>query len=49
MFSRTTEHMQKLQDELKIAKDKLEATNLSLNQSITYAEKNTKSSNTYKV
>lgn len=39
MFSRTTEHMQKLQDELKIAKDKLEATNLSLNQSITYAEK----------
>src|SRR5690606_27670198 len=39
MFSRTTEHMQKLQNELRNAKNHLEATNLSLNQSIAYAEK----------
>lgn len=39
MFSRTTEHMQKLQNELINAKNHLEATNLSLNQSIAYAEK----------
>lgn len=39
MFARTTDHMQKLQDELKVAKDRLEESQESMNQSIAYAKK----------
>lgn len=39
MFARTTSHMQKLQEDLKTAKEQVEESNNKLNQSISYAQK----------